>query len=257
MSMIADAIKALVELGRAADAPQPLAVSDPDNLHVVLGGKMTVVPRPLPPRGHKPETLDDLVALANRFAGADHSPVVWYSAGAVVVVLNDDDRRDSTATLELVESELFTKVRELAAFRRAMTQKELVRLLRIDLAGALEPAALLNPVRRMTWSSSGETRATVERNRESMGKDIALTVRADADIPEEVNLRVPVFANPGEGEHDVLVRCAVDVEPLEQTFRLIPLPGEVDNAVHTALADIAARLQQTLNDGVPAYQGTP
>jgi hypothetical protein len=52
------------------------------------------------------------------------------------------------------------------------------------------------------------------------------------------------------------LRCSVEVDAGEGTFRLLPLPDEIDRVLQVAVASIAERLTEQL-DGATAYYGKP
>lgn len=251
--MIAEAIKALAELAVKASAPQKIDSGDPRQIGYVINGEVDHVNTEPAPRKHEVKSLADVVALATRFAGSEDSPVVWYDEDAVTLVIDDQGHRLETATFRLLTSEVFDKLAELAKSKPRLDQKSFVRLLRIDLAGTLEPVVLLNAVRAVRWSSV--TDANIGKQRESMGRDIEARCSDGKDLPDDVTLRVPVYRVAGE-RTPLPCRCSVEVDATDGTFRLLPFPDELDRVRQAAVASIAERLAEQLGD-VPCYYGKP
>lgn len=249
--MIADAIKALADLAVRATTPHKIDSGDTRKLAYVVADQMVTIDTEPTPRKHEVKSLDDALELANRFA--NRSPVVWYDEDAVVLVIDDASHRTETATFRLHTSEVFDKLAELHKSKPKLDQKAFVRLLRIDLAGTLDPVVLLNAVRAVRWSST--TDVNVGKQRESLGRDIEARCTDGKDLPENVTLNVPVYRVAGE-RTPLPCRCSVEVDAADGTFRLLPLPDELDKVRQAAIASIAARLGAGLGD-VPCYYGKP
>jgi hypothetical protein len=254
--MIAEAINRLSEILVRATAPVPLDLGDPRTKAYVIGGQVVKHDSEPSPRAHEVKHLADLIALANRFAADPTSggpPVVWYDESAVVLVVDDAGHRLETATFRLTHTDVFARLVDLAKSKPKFDQKAFVRLLRIDLAGTLDPVVLLNAVRAVRWSSV--TDVNVGKQRESLGRDIEARCVDGKDLPEEVTLKVPVFRQADE-RTPLSLRCSVEVDAGEGTFRLLPLPDEIDRVLQVAVASIAERLTGQL-DGATAYYGKP
>lgn len=283
--MIAEALKYLTDLTARSLEPIPL----PGNAHikrVAIGGQVHSFDLEPEPRDHRAGSLDDLIRLANRFdaepaPGDDESPpaasgagmpavwhtttatdgdsylpVVWYDPESVVLVIDDEGHRIERATLKLEPSDVFTLLRKIRAEKPWYEQKPFVRLLRIDLAGTLDPVVLLEKVRKLRWENSSATTGAVGRQAESLGREINNRVDSAEPIPEEVVLQVPVYRTPGETRRWPL-RCTVDADPALGRLQLLPLPDEIERVLALATEDIGARLREGLNDSIPCYLGRP
>jgi rhodanese-related sulfurtransferase len=257
--MLEEALTYVAELGRKSAAPQRLDIKDPRHAVFALGGgAIQTIDLPVPPRAHAVKQLADIVELADRFDAAGRKVAVWYDECAVVLVIDDDGHRVETATLTLVESDVFKVVRLLTGGTKAASfdHKAFVRLLRIDLAGALAPSELLEVVRRVKFEAGSVVNSDVRRSRESLGREITAAVSAEAEIPDDVTLSAPVYKTFGE-ESEYPVRCTVEVDAMAGSFRLIPFPDEIERVQHLAVASIAERLAAGLPEGVPHYYGKP
>lgn len=251
--MLKEALQYLASLAQESARPTKLDINDPAAVHYVTGAGVAMeIEVPVPPRRHEVCQLADLIALAARFDGS----VVWYDEGAVIAVFDDSEHRAERATLALVESDLFAAVRLLAKNKPAYDHKSFVRLLKITLAGTLAPSALLDVVRRVKFDNGTVTHSESRKSRESLGREITATVSAEGEIPDAVTLQVPVYKTLGETQ-PYPVRCTVEVDPLEGTFRLLPFADEIERVQQLAIGSIAERLHEQLPDGIPAYYGRP
>ena len=262
--MITEALEFLADLVRSGEQAAEVPTESP-RVKIFRKGLTTAdVELPKPRRKHAAGTLAEVVRLATRFENErsgdtlDGARVVaWYGLDAVTLVLDDEGHRVDTVKLTLSPSGPFAKLVEIAAVKAKFDQKAFARLLRIDFADCLDPVVLLNRVKRVQFDTVGTRTGVVTRQQESLGTSITSKVEAEGgDLPEVVTLAVPVWANPDL--HDRYpCRCSVEVDPAEGTFRLLPLPDELDRVRQLALDDLGRRLTEGLPAAVPAYQGTP
>lgn len=265
MHMIAEALQFLADLKSKSLAPQELP-GDVRTFRRVIDGRVHEWAVKTALREHEPACLADLIRLAVRFGpepddepGEDRipaSPVVWYDECHVVLVLNDTGHRDQLATLTLAESDVFARLAEIRRTREWFEQKAFVRLLRVELAGTLEPVALLEKVRKLRWENGVTTSGHVTRQQESLGREIQSKVSAEGELPEEVTLLVPVYKTPGEAGR-LPLRCTVDADPALGKLQLLPLPDEVERVRALAVQSIGMRLVAGLPETIPAYYGRP
>ena len=140
--------------------------------------------------------------------------------------------------------------------RKPKTQAELIRLLRIELAGSIDKA-LIARFRRLDWTNNAKTAATAEHGRESLGQEVLAEVSGTEDLPEELNLQVPVYRDVGRTTV-YTVKCAVEIDTVQATFCVTPLPGQLDLAQESALTAIRDELVKGLSStSVPIYAGNP
>lgn len=256
--MLAEAIAALVDLAGKAAAPQKVEQPDPRKLVYSTGGGVQVVDLPPPPRNHKPGTLAEVIALANRFAEEGAKPVVWYDRDQVVLVIDDDAHRLERARLALECSDVFARLIDLRQTKPWLDQKAALRLVRIELAGTLPPVALLDRLRRVKIENGQAVTSQVRHGQESMGRQINAAVSGEGELPEAVTLDAPVSKTPGEADFRYPLACSVEIQPDRlEFFRLLPLPDELERVAALALASIGERLREGLDEAIPCYQGQP
>jgi hypothetical protein len=248
--LITDALKFFATQVVEAYGPKELP-STPQTVRRLVQGEVKEWEVPFPPREHHPATLDEVIALAKRFEA--ECPVVWYDHEKVVLAIDDVSHRFETATLALEVSDTFAVVQMLRRDKPWFTQPDFVRLLRVDLAGTLDPAVLLNRVRKLVIGQ--KTTTEVGRRGESFGHEINALAGANTDPPDEVDLVLPVYKTPGE-QTPVYIACTVDVEVAQpKPFRLVPKPDEVERVLQVAVGSIGERLRAGLPEGVVAYHG--
>lgn len=191
------------------------------------------------PRGHLVDSLDDLIEFVawycHRLEPSDCT--VWHSRDGVTAVLDESDRRDH-CTFPLEFSDEWKTVSDLGAW---LDQRQFIRLLSVPLAGALDDPGLISKFRQLDWSMQQEAKGVVQRGKESLGKSIAAQVTAAVDLPEEIDLYVPVYTNRGERDRH-RVRCALDIDPHKQVLQLVPMPNELHTIVEEAQDSIRSRL---------------
>jgi hypothetical protein len=250
--MIKESLEYFATLVAATTEPK-LLPGTPRKIRRLVQGQVMEWDVPVEARDHYPATLDEVIALAVRFA-AD-KPVVWYDHEQVVLVIDDGGHRIETATLNLEISDIFTIVRMLRKEKPWFDQPDFVRLLKVDLVGTLDPAVLLNRVRKLVVGQ--KTTTEVGRRGESFGHEINALAGKDTDPPDEVDLVLPVFKTPGE-QAPAYVACTVDVEVARpKPFRLLPKPDEVERVLQAAVGSIGERLGKGLPEGVTWYHGRP
>jgi anti-sigma factor ChrR (cupin superfamily) len=248
--MITEALDYFARTVLSAAEPK-LLPSTPQTVRRLVQGEIKEWEVPFPPREHRPATLDEIIALAKRFEA--ECPVVWYDHEKVILAIDDAGHRLETATLNLEVSDTFAVVQMLRKDKPWFTQPDFVRLLRVDLAGTLDPAVLLNRVRKLVIGQ--KTTTEVQRRGESFGHEINALAGANTDPPDEVDLVLPVFKTPGE-QTPVYVACTVDVEVAQpKPFRLVPKPDEVERVLHVAVGSIGERLRAGLPEEVACYHG--
>jgi hypothetical protein len=248
--MIREALEYFASEVRWANAPKDLP-STPRTVRRLVHGEVKEWDIPVEPRDHFPATLDEVIALATRFAA--EKPVVWFDHEQVVLVIDDAGHRIERATLNLEVSDTFGVVQMLRKDKPWYAQPDFVRLLRVELAGTLDPAVLLNRVRKLVIGQ--KTTTEVNRRGESFGHEINALAGKDTDPPDEVDLCLPVYKTPGE-QVPVYVACTVDVEVAQpKPFRLIPKPDEVERVLQVAVGAIGERLRAKLPEGVACYHG--
>lgn len=247
--------EALEFLGKTFDKSQAAKLlsvpGDGRVAYVDQGGKLSEIAVAPPVRRHNVKSVDDLIKAAKTW---NKKPVVWVSGSDVVLVPDDDDRRDM-ATLELVRSAAFGKLCFLAK-SPDVSQADLIRTIRVDLQGTIGRADLLTAIRSIKFRQSTAGTSTVQHGNESLGRTIEAEVSGAGNIPESVIVSCAVFSNPGEREKTFTVGCDLEIVPQHSAFRFRPIPDELERVTDAAIAGIRQRIEDEL-DGVAVFFGSP
>jgi hypothetical protein len=204
------------------------------------------------PRQHTIECLGDLIKYA--LAIKDLSPVVWHGDDGVVLIVKDSDRRDRVS-FPLSKSARFVTLQTLAIEKNYLTQAQFIRLLRVDLG--LDNVTVVSKFRKLQWSSGSDTDRDAQHGNERIGKTVIAKVQAVEDLPDEINIDVPVYQQPGERQ-EYTVKCTIEIDTINQGFQLVPKPDELQRVITLAQDQIRMRLDDNLKGAeIPIYQGRP
>ena len=256
--MIREALEYLFTAGRQSADVIVKPEAEPPHVYYVRepNGKLTKWYADPPPKSHTALSMATLVDTAKGLVGPCN-PSVWYSAESVVATL-DRDRRDRI-TLPLDLSEPFKLLRQWHANKPAISQADLIRALRITLADCLASSGnLLDIIRRVRFRTGSDTTAEVSHGRSSIGKALESEVTGTGILPEYVGFSVPVFATPCVAGIRAHVRCALDPDAATGTFRVIPIPGQLESAAEDAVEEIGMTVRDLVGEAaVGVYHGKP
>lgn len=253
--MIREALEFLKTELVSAAGPQFKPI-DPTKDHASLSAEGTLVVFPAEPshRNHNAYDLDTVVA----FAKANHEKAsIWYSRKAVVCLLDDGDRRHR-ATMTLAMSPQVNQLVKLEG-NPLHKQRELILMLRTVFKNCLGPAGnIIDLLRKVTFSHSKEGGSEVQRGKSSIGASLRAELSGAGVLPEYVTLDVPIFEAGSLALVTSRVECVLDPEEQTESFRLQPLPGQIEAAV-TAGEEKLRVLIETKLEGVDVatYYGEP
>jgi len=216
------------------------------------------------PRQHKAGDLTAIIDWAKKSHGdteCDDEPIIWFSREAVTLFLHDGTRRDVVKLLLQFHPQLKT-LQMCEAKPEWLDQKPFISFLRIKLADCIredsegDVIGLIETLRRIKFRKNEQGHSEIAHSKASIGRALECELTGVGVIPERIAVTVPIFAGP---LHFLAhpVNCAIEVDAASEKFQLVPLPGEVENAVCLAEADIGRELAEALADKVPVYYGTP
>ncbi len=224
--MIEQGINAICELARRAGSQILETKQEPEGTYYLRQGDGNLVKTKadVAPRRHQVHDIETIVQLANRFKS---TASVWHNFDGVTVLV-DDNTRNESARLALKPSK---QLETLARFdgdgwkNHAMTQQELILLLRTTFAKCGASTGLLAVVRKLRFRSAVESAAEIKHTRSSVGKQVEQQVTGDADLPETAIFDIPVY----ESGFTVFVKIevAIELNLAGERFHLIPLPGQI------------------------------
>lgn len=241
------------------------ALSDSRNNYVFDGTKIVCYQKAPPLRSHTVHSLVDLINYALGKPPVDEGaedqvayyegrkPVVWHGENNVTLILDDTDRRD-TVVFPLTFAEKFQVLQALHKEKPYYTQQDFIKLLRFRLG--LDNSRVVAQFRKLQWEAGSTLNSQINRGDARLGKNIIEKVEGVDELPEELDVPAPVYAQTGEREQ-YNVRCGIEIDTRDQRFQLIPLPDELPRVMDLAQASIHQRLCATLKDSdIPIYYGT-
>jgi len=259
-----EALQLLIDTSQQAAGGQILGLLDVRRQVVAINGKTEIFVVPPPPRGHVLHSMEDVLRFAEASLEVEagvitRAPVIWHGESDVVVICDDADRWDrATFPLQRSRQYLALLACELAADtqRRALSQTELIRLLRFDLG--VEPATVAR-FRRLNWQTSGDAVSHQEHVDQQLSKSVVAKVQAVDELPDVLRIVCPVYDHPGlNGPQGIA--CGLEIDASRQEFYCQPLPGELAAAqqrVQAALHDWLVEELAAAACEIPVYYGVP
>lgn len=238
MEMTKDALQLLQETAvTAAGIKLHEIKGDPDHLLIERRstGAFDLFNVPPKHRNHTVSDLDSLLELADRCTGKG---VLWHSEEAVVLVFDDEIRRDA-ATLPLKFSTAYKALRDLG-YGTVLTQKDFIRLLKVTLADCVPPD-LLPSVRTLNFSKSESGNSDLQHGKSSLGRAVESSITGATAIPESFQVGTNVYANVLQ-DLTVSVRVAIDIDMEEHYFRLSVMGDDLT----TTMLETQDQLSETL-----------
>jgi hypothetical protein len=266
MEFSRDTLELLQKTAQEATRPTLLPIpGDLRHCYLVYGGRYERIDLQPDTRLHRPGSIGDLVGFVEWWAkeAPDAKMTLWHHDTAIVLVLDERDRRDR-ALYPLTLSRPYLHLQKLDAgdcCANLLEHRQLVRLLRVEFAGCVMNADLIPMLNKVDWTKNEAANSRADRGRESLGKSIQAELVQAATIPEEIVLEVPVFENRDVCD-TIQIRCALEILPQDQRFRLTPFPGQVPAAMATAQDKIHELLDELLHDGelsekIAVFHGVP
>lgn len=248
----------------AAGAQQKAYVRDigaivPDHYLLVAGDQVTLVQRPRPQRWYSLVSLSEVVPFcAWGVERLSANPVIWFDGDVLDIPFHpakDSGPWSDGGSLRVSKTSAFELLERLAETPTKHSQKDFVRVLRMEFQSALGTAAnsVIAACRAIRFSESQRGQSTVSNGRQSLGRELESEVVADVGtIPETLEFRLPVYMDPLL-QMPATILCDLEVNPLDQTFTLTPFPGQVEAALDK-LSDVVRAV--VADAGVPFFRGT-
>jgi len=238
--------------------------NDPEKALLFAGGEHKIIDTPFVagPRRHTVESVESFAAAFARWGalgGEDMSPAnIWVDlASWSLSFFTDEPLRRSTVTLKLNPSPQLMLLRGFEK-EQCRDQKTLVRMLRHDLAGCVDPGVLV-AFRSIDFQKIATARGTIEHAKQSLDNDIVAQVTGDKK-PEEFLVDCPLFAMK-ELDARTRVGITIDIDCSNSKFVLQAKPGHLDFALDDARAAVLVKLENDLaavgQKDVVILAGTP
>lgn len=259
--MLAEFVNAISEKALAAKQARVVDLAGKEPAHVYAlqlpGGEVTF-------RQSQQQPLDaiaaDLQAILDFANDHRETSEIWYSRGGIETFLDRSTRRDKIgfALEESVQVSLLNRWSK--SNGEWMKQEALLKLMRTVFYGCLGAAGdIVNILRKVKFVNNVAGESTIERGKASIGRSIEQEVTGMGVLPETITFEVPMFANVFTSMRG-RITCALEVDTANQTFALITLPQQVENALVECESLIGDMIRQQINGGretglVPVYYG--
>lgn len=214
------------------------------------------------PHDHKAHDSETIVAKAKERAVVSAEtedtfmPEIWYHRTGVTGVIGMRDR----VTLSLSPSpQLKQLVKWEESGRGIVKQAEFILLLRTLFVDCYpDHPTLLEAVRKIDVKKGNDVSAEIRQGKVSMSKSMVAEITGLDKIPETVIFRIPVFAEDA-ARVERPVRVALDPDPQNEQFVLIPIPGDIERAFAAGEEWLANDLTRLIgaDGGVPLFHGKP
>lgn len=239
-----------------ADVP-----GDPRRSLLVQGAHREFVPKLPAVRNHKLAELSELCRYVNEFSGSGETvdPVVWHSRDAIVVVLDDADRRD-VVTLPLFFTAAWQWCAAVAAAPKRYDSRAFLTLLKTTLADVVDPEQLHNlqtALRDVKFIKRDEASTDVAmKGREALGRSIEQQCTGGDKVPDLLTVTTEIYRNAVIPVESVQVAFDVSIDFENQQFVITAIGDRIANAVDGLQQLIGAHIRtETSLDAV--YYGTP
>ncbi|MEM8876027.1 MAG: hypothetical protein AAGD32_17415 [Planctomycetota bacterium] len=180
------------------------------------------------------------------------SPAIFIGKKVIRYVRDVNDRRNhADVGLDLSEPFKALQFAGVGDEGDGVDQKQLLRMLRVQLAGYIQNPDFAATIETVKFVDHKDGENTVGHGRESLSLSVEAELRGTGNIPDTVSFSLPLFEQTGE--KNVLIRCAVEIDPVEKTFAITPLPGELTKAYDETFQAIEEDLEAA---GVPIYHGS-
>lgn len=234
--------------------------NDPQKALVIAGGKAVAIDTPFVegPRLHAVESVESFAAAYARWGAATEANIWINLAAWRLSFFTDEPLRRSSVTLKLTPA---PQLLLLQSFAREATrdQKSLVRMLRHDLAGCVDPGVLA-AFRSIDFQKIATARGTIEHAKQSLDSDIVAQVTGDKK-PDEFLVDAPLFAMKELVDARTRVGITIDIDCANSKFVLQAKPGHLEMALDDARAAVLTKLENDLaaagHEDVTILAGTP
>jgi len=223
------------------------------------------------PRQHTCNSIKSLVDFAKHLACSDTVSNIWCNSSGVICVLDDDTRRDQLK-FPLAYSPQFQWLLNLSKNSGPAVYKQpsLVLTMRTLFRDCMGPSGqFLESIRNLNFKTYNEAAGEIQHGKSSLGKSLKTEVGMPIPVAEYVTFDVPLFSSL-EFQHRENITCAVELIPASEAIQLIPMPLEIEKAIHAAEVRLVNAVQSEVCDNrvssdgdedsgikIPVYYGCP
>lgn len=253
----------------AAGKVQIGGVPQPEGYATYYGpdGKLSVFQSRRPWRQHALLSIDELKNHLQHWGSLPHEedeeahepqPVVWYCPERITVVLDDgpESQRRDTVTCPLLQTDAFRLLQECASGQKNWDHRQFITVLRTRLWDCLgdQAESLIKTLRTVNSKSQSDTTSDQQADKSHYGTSITTEATSKhGKIPEELTLSVRLYTDPALIARRN-IRCALERDPQTLQFWLIPLAGQLEDALAEEMELIASKLTDL---DAPVFYGKP
>lgn len=190
-------------------------------------------------------SVEDLI----RFAGAHTWLFTSYFISNKRVIAVDQDEPRNYASVELEVNPIVAVLQNC----REMEHAAAMRRLRVDFAAVeIEPETFRGVLGKLKFATGSDTESAIGKGDESLSRKVRASVTGESEIPEEIVVRFPVYPTL-DLETACAVECSVIIDPTSQRISIVPIPGQLEQAMLTAQEKIKDYIEK--NTTLPVYRG--
>lgn len=163
--------------------------------------------------------------------------VIFYSVNGIEYIEQPHDKRGITATMELHYTDAYKAISEC----KWLSQKDFLRMLRIDLRGCMPNDMLATAMAKVVFKTQSAGASTVVQGRQSMSRELLQSINDESSFPEEYTFVLDVF---DEVKLPVSIDCAIEVDMEKNIFKITPFTNSIKDSVNHTMEHIASRLKE-------------
>ena len=250
--MIREALEFLHGLSTDAQKIEPVEFGRRQVLVRQPNGQVMEMTKEQPPRMHTVHSLESLTRILKYVDDLDGTPMAFIDSDGAYAYF-DHSERDDFVTLPF---EVSSAMKSLEQLQQWTGQRDLIRVLRSELAGTFDPK-FLAVIRRLDFSRKNDGRGEISHTRESLGRSVEKTVQSqEGDIPDTVPFTFSWLDQPRDIPSRITAVMAVDVDMTNEMFRLLPVGDSIESAQEEVLDEMVARVAEELQEAC-VVRGNP
>lgn len=200
----------------------------------------------------KKAEANDIATIASH-AGEWDQGEVWFDGNRITIFQNRGNFVSDSVSMKLEFSDQFGKCMNMEDGRQKISQKALRDLLKIDFYRC-GPESLVGVISKVNWDIQSNGESELARGRASLGSKITQQISGMVDIPEYVDLQIPVYES--HFSFTATIRFYLEPDAETKNFSFFPLPGQCQKAVELAEKSIGDELVKALPEEYKIYYGT-
>lgn len=248
--MLRDLFEAICQKQVQANTPVEIKCNDVFVKRFLFNGEVLTVPISPHTRDHRVDNINDLITAVKLYDQGRKAGSLWHNPTGLVYLIDDADRRERI-WMPLITSEHWDIVKGLS--ERRLGQADFVRILRHELHGCV-PDTLLPAISKIEVATSSGQRNEINPGRERGTREFAVDLANSGEIPEHFYCQLSVYSNVGlRTNRQIKMGLDYTLPPAQVTFRVAPLPDELEIAEQDAQAELHALLVDAVD--IPVFGG--